>query len=327
VFWLPFLSRPPRFDWLQVEVTTACPAACLYCPRTVQGPAWPEHFLPPDLFARLRPALRQARYLHLQGWGEPLLHPEFFRFVREAKEAGCRVGFTTNGMLCSEAVLRLCLEEGLDLVALSLAGTDPSQDQVRRGTSCAQVLAALRTLAELKAARKAAIPRVHLAYMLLASRLMDLERLPALLKGLGVEEVVINTLDYVAAPELAREVVRPTPEVAARLARVREQAAREGVQVHCRLPAPRPAGPCPENPVRALVVGADGGVSPCVFAALPETAESDPRPHRLSFGSLRDDDLLTIWESPAYREFRQEHARGRPSGLCRTCSRRRTAVI
>jgi len=327
MFWFPFLPRF-RFDWLQVEVTTACTAACIYCPRTIYGPHWPDRFLPLDLFARLRPTLSQTRYLHLQGWGEPLLHSEFFRFVREAKEAGCQVGFTTNGMLATEAVLERCVAEGLDVLAFSLAGTDPGQDEIRRGTRLEQVLEALKTLARLKAARGASTPRVHVAYMLLASRLMELERLPALLKGLGVEEVVINALDYVAAPELAREVVRLTPAVAARVVRVREQAAREGVRVYCRLPGPRPQETCPENPVRALVVGADGGVSPCVFAALPEAKPgSASLSHRLSFGSLREDDLPAIWESPAYREFRRGHARGRLSGLCRSCDRRMAAAI
>ncbi len=317
MFWLPFLRPAPRFDWLQVEVTTACTAACLYCPRTVWRHAWPERFLEPETFDRLKPLFPRTRYLHLQGWGEPFLHPDFFHFLRQAKEAGCQVGATTNGMVATEALLERCVAEGLDVLAFSLAGTDAGQDDIRRGTRLEQVLWAMKTLARLKAARGSETPRVHVAYMLLASRLADLPRLPGLLAGLGVAQVVISTLDYVAAPELAREVVEGSPALRATLAGLCREAAAQGLEVHHRwsTPASRQS-PCSENPLWALVVGADGAVSPCVFALLPEGGTGA---HRLSFGNLRDHDPLALWEAPAYREFRRSLAGGNPPPLCRTC--------
>ncbi|MCL6621284.1 MAG: radical SAM protein [Syntrophobacterales bacterium] len=324
MFWLPFLSRPPRFDWLQVEITTACTAACIYCPRTVFREAWPELSLDRETFARLAPIFPGARYVHLQGWGEPFLHPDFFLFLREAKKAGCQVGATTNGMLATEAVLERCVAEGLDVLAFSLAGTDPGQDEIRRGTRLEQVLEALKTLARLKAARGASTPRVHVAYMLLASRLGDLARLPRLLSGLGVAQVVISTLDFVAAPELAPEVVEDSPVLAATLARLRREAGARGLEVHDRWSAPPGrVGPCSENPLRALVVAADGAVSPCVFAALPPGGGGGgPVAHRLSFGNLREQDLMAIWDSPAYREFRRALSAGSPPPVCRSCRKR-----
>lgn len=317
MFRLPFLRPAPRFDWVQVEVTTACTAACTYCPRTVWGQAWPERFLEQETFDRLKPFFPRTRHVHLQGWGEPFLHPEFFHFLRQAKEAGCQVGATTNGMLATEALLERCVTEGLDVLAFSLAGTDSGQDNIRRGTHLEQVLTAMKTLARLKAAHGSDSPRVHVAYMLLASRLGDLPRLPGLLAGLGVAQVVISTLDYVAAPELATEVVETSPALLAALARLRREATAMGLEVHDRWSAPA-SKPCAENPLRALVVAADGAVSPCVFAALPEI--SGPRAaHRLSFGNVRELEPLALWHAPAYQEFRRSLAGGNPPPLCRTC--------
>lgn len=320
MFWLPFLRPAPRFDWVQVEVTTACTAACIYCPRTAWRHAWPERFLEPETFDRLKPLFPRTRYVHLQGWGEPFLHPDFFHFLRQAKEAGCQVGATTNGMAATEALLERCVTDGLDVLAFSLAGTDPGQDHIRRGTHLEQVLTAMKTLARLKAERGSATPRVHVAYMLLASRLGDLPRLPGLLAGLGVAQVVISTLDFVPAPELAREVIDASPALAATLARLRREARVFGLEVHDRWSAPATQAPCSENPLRALVVAADGEVTPCVFAALPEVrGGGQTAAHRLSFGNIRERDPLRLWKASAYREFRRSLATGKPPPLCRSC--------
>jgi MoaA/NifB/PqqE/SkfB family radical SAM enzyme len=53
--------------------------------------------------------------VHLQGWGEPLLHRQFFEIVARAKKAGCRVGTTTNGILLDRAEIGKLDESGIDI--------------------------------------------------------------------------------------------------------------------------------------------------------------------------------------------------------------------
>ena len=124
----------PRLDWIQVEITSHCNAACVYCPHTVYRDAWLDRHMTTDSFRKLSVALSKSRLVYLQGWGEPLTHPEFFEMVRMAKAVGCRVGTTTNGMsLDEEQCLRL-VQEGVDIVAFSLAGVDERSDLIRQGT-------------------------------------------------------------------------------------------------------------------------------------------------------------------------------------------------
>ncbi len=322
----------PRFDWIQVEVTTFCQAACHYCPHTVYREHWTSQHLPLDTFRRLLPILKRARLVHLQGWGEPFLHPDFFTMVSRARQAGCQVATTTNGMLLDADDLRRVVDLEMEVVAFSLAGTGANNDAVRRGTSFAAVLKNIETLGEIKAKKGASLPKVHVAYMLLASGLDEVALLPEALAGLGVSQVVVSTLDFVASPALARESLKlAAPEAyqqaTARLNEVADRARRQGLEIYSQLaPPPDWPNPCAENITRALCVAADGAVAPCVFLNLPvqeETymgREGEDLYSRLSFGAVEaDQSLLRTWRSRDYRKFRRVWAKGHTPPACRGC--------
>jgi MoaA/NifB/PqqE/SkfB family radical SAM enzyme len=330
--WPSFISRSiPRTAWIQVEVTTRCNAACVYCPRTAYRDAWHDRSLSPATFQRLLPALKKTRLVHLQGWGEPFLHPGFFTLTAQAKAAGCRVSTTTNGMLLHAEKLRQVVDSGLDIIAFSLTGLEERHDRARPGTSFRQVLGAIETLNRLKAAAGSDTPEIHLAYLLLTSGLPDLEKLPQFLQGLGVHQAVISTLDFVPTPELAGESFSAGDpaayeELQARLAEMAAAAGRGGAPVHYPLKSPGARGGlCPENPQGALCVAADGAVSPCVFTNLPVSratylGRGGKQPYQpLVFGNLLEQDLGAIWRRPAYVHFRRTFFTGRLATPCRNC--------
>jgi MoaA/NifB/PqqE/SkfB family radical SAM enzyme len=322
----------PRLDWLQVEVTTHCQAACSYCPHTVYREHWTSRHLALDTYRNLLPVLKKARLVHLQGWGEPLLHPDFFTMVSLARQAGCRVGTTTNGMLLTADSLRRLVDLEVAMVAFSLAGVGANNDAVRRGTRFAAVLENLAALKEIKARKGSLLPRVHVAYMALHSGLGDLALVPRALAGLGVDQVVVSTLDFVASPGLAGESLRLLPpeefaEAAARLDELTEQGRRLGLEIYSSVLSANPVGPlCTENAHRALCVAADGSLSACVFLNLPVGEETyvtrgGRRPYRrLGFGNLNEArSFLKIWRRPDYRAFRRQWAAGVLPPACRGC--------
>jgi MoaA/NifB/PqqE/SkfB family radical SAM enzyme len=330
--WLDWRSWSlPRTAWIQVEVTTRCNAACVYCPRTAYRDVWHDRSISLAAFRRLLPAIRKTRRVHLQGWGEPFLHPDFFSLVALAKAAGGQVSTTTNAMLLQEEKLRQVVESGLNLIAFSLAGLEDRHDRARPGASFKQVLAAIQTLTRLKAREGLATPQLHIAYLLLKSGLPDLEKLPQFLGELGVQETVISTLDFVPTRELAVESFAGADpaaqaELHARLAGVAAAAAQAGVTVHYSLKPPGARSLlCPENPQRALCVAGDGAVSPCVFTNLPVSravyqglgGEQTYRP--LVFGNLLTQDLGAIWRQPGYKNFRCTFFTGRLATPCQHC--------
>ncbi len=72
-----------RRAWIQIEVTTRCNCACVYCPRTVYREELHDRHLPSATFKRWLPTFVGAELIFLQGWDEPLIHPCF-------PEAPCR---------------------------------------------------------------------------------------------------------------------------------------------------------------------------------------------------------------------------------------------
>ncbi len=99
---------------------------------------WQSRLVEDQTFAALWPLMRQCVRVHLQGWGEPFLHPRFLDFVRVALRAGCAVS-TTCGLRMDEALAEAIVDSGMDVVAFSLAGTDEASNASRRGIPFARV--------------------------------------------------------------------------------------------------------------------------------------------------------------------------------------------
>lgn len=96
---LLFRRRASYPDEIQIEVTNACNLKCGMCPHTL-GQVPVKEF-PLEAFEALVRDNPAPRRLVLTGWGEPLLHTDFFTLVYVANEywPKTQVRFTTNGLL------------------------------------------------------------------------------------------------------------------------------------------------------------------------------------------------------------------------------------
>ena len=194
------LGAPRELDCAQIEVSSACPGRCLYCPHTTDRERWKSRHMQAETFARLWPLLRQSRRAHLQGWGEPLLNPRFFDFAAFARRAGCAVSTTTCGLRMDEDIAGNLVNSGIDVIAFSLAGTDESSNAPRAGVDFARVLEAIRTLQRVRRAKNGVHLEIHLAYLMLADGVDAVRNLPRLMDELDIHAAVISTMDYIPAP-------------------------------------------------------------------------------------------------------------------------------
>lgn len=320
-----FLGARRPLDCIQVEVTSRCPGRCTYCPHTALKDRWQPRDMDMATFGRLWPLMRRSGRVHLQGWGEPLLNPAFFEMAELARKAGCQVSTTTCGLRMDEEIAGRIVASGLDIVAFSLAGSDPASNAARLGVDFDRVCQAVSVLQRVRRARMGVHLEIHFAYLMMASSVEAVRGLPALMEGLGVHAAVISTLDYLPGPDLAAEAFQAhetekLARAAAVLAETAADARRRGLAFDYELPDPAAAGrSCRENIGRSLFIAADGAVSPCVYVNVP-AAVVDPQ--RRIFGNVKATDPVEIWESPEFSRFRERLAGGDPDLPCRGCPKR-----
>lgn len=133
------LPKAPRI--IDVELTNHCNLYCTMCP-TGNGTAKREKgFMSAEVFDRIvlycgtnNVAIRLIR------WGEPMLHPHLFRFIRLAKSFGIKVHMNTNGSLLDHDAIDDIINSGLDSIKFSFQGvTQDEYEEVRQGGNFIQL--------------------------------------------------------------------------------------------------------------------------------------------------------------------------------------------
>jgi len=311
------LLIPFHLDWMQIEVSSRCNGQCCYCPTGRFPDRRRNLLMPMETFERLEPFFASADLIFLQGWGEPLLHPRFWDMARRAHQAGCQVGFTTNGILLNEGNRRALVNSGVDVMGVSVAGATPAtNDRFRAGNPLEVVDLRLRRLREEKAEADVRLPEVHVAYLLLAGNVDEIEAMVDRAEAWGASEIVVSHLSLALDASLEEEslLARPAewPRAHERLRAAQRRARDRGLRLAYRSPASESGHrDCGENVLRSCFVSALGDVSPCVMANVGLTSDAAYRFHgrdvrfdTLTFGNVRDHELPDIWRSHAARTFR-----------------------
>jgi MoaA/NifB/PqqE/SkfB family radical SAM enzyme len=279
--------------------------------------------MPMGLFHELIPFLKYTDLVYLQGWGEPLLHHDFFEMVRICKDRGKHVGFTTNGMLLSEDTMQKLVDLELDILGVSLAGTSAAtHDEIRKGTRLNEIVSHLDQLRKIKREKKTQVPAVHLAYLMLTSNFHELEHIVAFAKSVGAKQIVASNLTLIIDPRLSSEAIfndtGRMDHYRVALEEIKDRAACEnivfdyhgpGLDEHCTH--------CRENVRHACVISVEGDVVPCVFTdpVLCENHEVGKGPcytfkeecvplRGMPFGNIRNETLTRIWNKKEYDRFR-----------------------
>ncbi len=170
------ITRLIRPTILQVETTNDCNLNCKICMR--RHLRRPVGYMSFEDFKTL--PLKEFKEICLHGWGEPLLHPDIFKFVKYVKSLGLKASLGTNGLLVDKRMDEI-FESGLDEIAFGI--------YTLKGKS--KVIENLRELVEEKKKRKAKLT----IYIDITIWRDNLEEIPEIVKlglDIGVDGIVLH---------------------------------------------------------------------------------------------------------------------------------------
>jgi MoaA/NifB/PqqE/SkfB family radical SAM enzyme len=326
------LSLLPLPKFLQIEPVGQCNLRCRMCPIAFRqdGPPWgPPAFIDAGLFRRIVDQFDTLEELHLQGLGEPMMHPEFFALVRYASDRGIKVSTNTNLTLLTTRRARECVESGLHALHASIDGaTAETYEYIRRDANFSKVIANLDRLINARTAAASETPSVRIVAVAMRRNLAELPGIVRLAREHGVDTVFIQHLchdygegtlpgHYHAMRDFFEEETLENEETS-RLYHFFSEARRvaDELAVDLRLPPlvhGEPRQPSPRGcdwPHTGAYLSYRGEAMPCCMVSTPD---------RMKLGDMARESPVAVWNGRSYREFREALASGDPPEICRGC--------
>jgi len=190
-------SDEPSLRYLLVNVTWLCNLKCKHCYVSQR-----KEFMSFDTFRKIVDEFYEIGGLKLiVSGGEPLLHPEIWKFLEYARKKPFRIVLLSNGTLIGEREAEM-LGSLVDEVQVSVDGLQGHE--TLRGVKVDRVFGAIRTLV------KAGV-RVSVSTMVTKFNVQEFERLNEILRELGVSSWAIDypTTDEDVVPdfEIAADIM------------------------------------------------------------------------------------------------------------------------
>jgi tungsten cofactor oxidoreducase radical SAM maturase len=330
---LIFRPRLPDARKLYLEPTTGCNLNCRACIRHAWGD--PAAHMSMSTFERLMANLRELTSLVrvvFTGFGEPLSHPRILEMVQGVREQGLAVTIGSNGLLLDASISRELIRLGVDRLVVSVDGVKPETYAGARGAMLSKLLENIRRLNEMKRQMGSLTPALGVEFIVLKSNVSELAELTGLASRLGAARVLVsNVLPY--TEEMRNEILygyEPRAPFNAGSWPVKADAwVMWGI-----LELPRmwwgAERRCRFIEDRAIVVGWDGGVSPCYalghnyryFAVDGRRKQVQ----RYLLGNVNEQPLAEIWMAEEYVRFRSE-VRGFHFPSCPNCDLRESCDL
>ncbi|MFC1717339.1 tungsten cofactor oxidoreductase radical SAM maturase [Candidatus Poribacteria bacterium] len=305
----------PRADVRRVyiEVTSLCNLNCITCVRNV----WSDEMGHMDMetfhaIVRQLEDFPDVQSVTLAGFGEPLYHPEILNMARAIKDLGLELNISTNGTLLDADVAEELVDIGLDKIVVSLDSGHPQLfEDIRIGADLDIVLSNLRTLNEIKQRRSSKLPTIGIEFVAMRRNVHEIGDLPRLASLLGAVSIIVTNL-LPHTEEMKEEVLYndsvELPGCGGWPVRAGNSWVQWGTMSYPRMHWGSDSH-CRFIGDRSLVIGWDGGISPC-YALLHsyQCYIFDKLKHvsKYSIGNVCDRKLLELWTSEEYVRFRHK---------------------
>ena len=280
------LTVPSFPERITLELTNKCNLNCVFCPRKVMA----EHQGVLDVDLAKRVIDEAAGFLPVAVVpffrGESLLHPEWDKILSYMKQNGLGpVQMTSNVTLMDEDAAARIIDLQVDVISFSLDTLDGEQyEQARRGARYEDVMGNIFKLLELKAKSGKELPKIQVSAI----------NIPQYREGM--QDFVDFWLPKVDRVRIYIEhsqdghpgsIADPLPHFEKRL-------------------------PC-RKVFTDMVILWDGEVALC--------NHDWTRDKEVRIGTVRENSVAEVWQSPRYQEIRAMHHQGSVDNepLCKHC--------
>jgi radical SAM protein with 4Fe4S-binding SPASM domain len=329
------MKSTPLPTYVQMEPVGQCNLRCTMCaiPFREDGPPHgPPAFMPFATFCRLVDHFPTLEELHLQGLGEPLMHPRFFDMVDYAAAKGIRVTTNSNFTLLNASRAERCVQSGLDTVHISVDGaTAEMYEKIRIRGRWHKLLRNLHLIHEARRRHESTLPHLKMVSVIMRQNLHQLPDLVRRAWEWEMESLFVQHLCHDFGESTLPAKYRPMREYNARETLLAEEEARvehyfaaaravaEEVGLELRLPRVRPRRHPPGTPGRercnwpwnGAYISYDGHAMPCCMISTPD---------RANMGNMAQDGVAQVWNNGRYQTFRQALGSEQPPEVCRSCS-------
>jgi radical SAM protein with 4Fe4S-binding SPASM domain len=320
---------------VQIEPVGQCNLRCEMCPIQFRhdGPPYgPLAFMEWHTFTSLLDGFPDLKRLHLQGLGEPMMHPRFFEMVRHAADRGIEVTTNSNLTLLNAARAERLIGSGLQTLYFSIDGaTAETYERVRKRAHFDRVVANVEGMLKARERLGSITPHLQIVMVIMRQNLPELPELVRMAHAWSAEGVFVQHLSHDFGEPTLPEEYRPMRDYIAEQSLAHEEPARieqyfgearriaQSLGITLRLPRTTPKryaeGTTGRDrcdwPWTGAYISYEGYMMPCCMVATPD---------RINFGKVTDQSLQSVWNGPEYNAFREQLDSTNPPDICRSCS-------
>ena len=320
--------------FLQIEPVGQCNLQCPMCPVAFRRDAPSDGspaFMQFDHFVGLIEQFPGLKELHVQGLGEPMMHPRFFDMVAYASTKGIAVTTNSNLTLMSDTRAERAVTSGLAGLHISFDGATPATyEDIRRGASFDDVLNNIEKVCRARVRLQSTRPALRLVMVVMRRNLEELPDLIRLAHRCSMSSVFVQHLGHefgesALPPEyepmrtfIQRETLTGSLDQVERYFYEARAVAKE-VGIELRLPRLQPAlyehgtggrSRC-QWPWNGSYITYQGYAIPCCMIATPD---------RGHMGNTIDCGVEAVWNDLPYQAFRNRLESHEPPDICGSCA-------
>lgn len=184
---------------LMIEPTNNCNLKCPLCPTGSGIMKRKKEFMPFELYKRILDEVGDFLY-HLSLWhyGEPMMHPDIYKFIRYAKDKNVDfVKISTNGHFFGrDEQVESLIRSKLDNIMVCMDGAcQESLDKYRSGGNFNLVVEGMKRIAGMKKTMGSQTPELELQFIIMKHNEKEVPKVRDIARKVGVNILTLRACD------------------------------------------------------------------------------------------------------------------------------------